>query len=206
MDNSPNMESRNYLTLDSADHIHAVLSNYAGKIARLLSRLDTQANPDFAGSLDDLLGAVYALLQAKQHGFTNRTSPIQISAVEKRAQKIAEGKIRLSGKWIAGFYFNNALFRIAAVYHRVLKIIVGGNDHVPVLVPKARRLFAQWTNSKLAIIHREVNDLKHTPRGVHDQRMVTYDDAVAAAGELLSLIEQWASTKSAAEQTPLRQS
>jgi len=35
---------------------------------------------------------------------------------------------RTDGLWIAGFYFNNALFRAAAVYHhRLLKVITGGN-------------------------------------------------------------------------------
>lgn len=146
------------------------------------------------------------MLQAKQHGFADRTRPIRIAAVQKRAQMIAAGKVRIDGKWIAGFYFNNALFRTAAIYHRVLKIIVGKNTYVPVLLPKAQALYPKWTNTKLGIVHRQVNDLKHSPRGVHDQRTVTYDDAVAAVDELLFLIETWAATNITSAPTPSKTS
>jgi len=131
-----------------------------------------QGNPDLAGSLDDFLGAVYALIQAKQHAFADRVGPIEISAVQKRAQKIAIGQVRIDGKWIAGFYFNNALFRTAAIYHRVLKIVVGEKAYVSVLVPKAKALYLQWTNTKLDTVHDQVND--NTDLGVGDGRYFTF--------------------------------
>lgn len=190
------------LTLDLTDSTHAALSNYAGRIGKLLSAPAVRANPDLAGSLDDFLGAVDALIQAKQHGFSDRTGPIEIAAVEKRAQRIAAGKVRTDGKWVAGFYFNNALFRISAIYHRVLKSVVGEKAYVPVLLPKAQALYPQWVNSKLDKVHNQVNDLKHTPRGVHDERTVTYDDAVAAVAELLVLIENWTSANISSVPTP----
>jgi hypothetical protein len=189
----PAVKENSFLRLDLTAPTHAALSNYAGRIAKLLTAPAVQANPDLAGSLDDFLGAVYALIQAHAHGFADRAGPIEITAVQKRAQKIAVGQVRTDGKWIAGFYFNNALFRTAAIYHRVLKIVVGEKAYVPVLVIKAQALYPQWTHSKLDTVHDQVNDLKHTPRGVYEQRTVTYDDAVAAVGELLVLIEAWAS-------------
>jgi hypothetical protein len=194
--------TNSYLTLDPTDQTHAVLSGYADRIARLLAAPAVQASTELAGSLDDFLGAVYALIQAKQQGFADRTGPIQIAAVEKRAQMIAAGKVRTDGKWIAGFYFNNALFRTAAIYHRVLKIVVGEKAYLPVLLPKAQALYPQWTGSKLAVVHDQVNDLKHTPRGVHDQRTATYEDAIAAVSELLTLIEVWAAANMTSAQTP----
>jgi len=33
--------------------------------------------------------------------------------------------VRTSGNWLAGFHFNSALFRIAATYHRGLKVVSG---------------------------------------------------------------------------------
>jgi len=78
------------------------------------------------------------------------------------------------------------------VQHRILKIITKKNDvSVPELRKAAKVLFPQWTSDKLDMVHSQVNDLKHTPRGVHDHRTVTYNDAVAAVGELLTLIELW---------------
>ena len=81
---------------------------------------------------------------------------------------------------------------MASIYHRILKIVVGERAYVPDLLPKAQALYPHWTNHKLDMVHQQqVNDLKHTPRGLHDQRTVKYNDGVAAAGELLDLIEAW---------------
>jgi hypothetical protein len=105
------------------------------------------------------------LIQAKKHDFADRTGAIEIAAVEKRALKIAAGKVRTDGKWIAGFYFNNALFRTAAVQHRILKIITKNNDvRIPELRKAAKVLFPQWTSDKLDMVHSQVNDLKHPKR------------------------------------------
>lgn len=37
-------------------------------------------------------------------------------------------------------------------------------------------------------VHEEVNELKHTPKGFHDTRNVTYQEALNSVGELLALI------------------
>jgi hypothetical protein len=201
MEPHPQEKSSPTLALDLIDPTYAALSRYAGRIGKLLTEPAAQGNPALAGSLDDFLGAVYALIQAKQHDFTDRAGrPIEIAAVEKRAAQIAAGRVRTDGKWIAGFYFNNALFRTAAVYHRILKIIVGEEAYVPVLFPKAQALYPGWTSVGLAKVHNQVNELKHAPRGVYDKRTVTYRDAVAAVGELLDLIETW--TAAIAPTTP----
>jgi len=179
------------LDLDPDDPLFKALFGYAGRIGKLLTVPTVLANPDLAGSLDDLLGAVYALIQAKHNKFSDRAGrPIDITPVAQRAKRIAKGSVRTNGKWIAGFYFNNALFRTAAVYHRTLKVVVGKQKgYVPDLLPEARKRYPLWTSAELDKVHNQVNDLKHTPRGMHDQRTVTYDDAVAAIGELLDLIE-----------------
>jgi hypothetical protein len=53
----------------------------------------------------------------------------------------------------------------AAIYHRVLKIIVGGNGFVPTLLPRARALYPQWTSHNLHQVHAQVYDL-NTRRAV----------------------------------------
>lgn len=190
----------------TTDPTYAALSGYAGRIAALLSVPTLQENPDVAGSLDDFLGAVYALIFAKQGNFTDRLSrSIDITAVKFRAAQVAAGEVRTDGLWMAGFHFNSAMFRMASTYHRVLKIVVGRvgrsrKDDVPTLRTEAQGLYrhwkqCDWTGVKLDMVHSQVNDLKHTPRGVHDQRTVTYGDAIAAVGELLDLMEAWTAAK-----------
>ena len=34
---------------------------------------------------------------------------------------MSEGKLRVKGAWVAGFYFNSALARMAAVFDRVVR-------------------------------------------------------------------------------------
>ncbi len=203
----PAAKTASSTTLDLEDDAtYKTLFGYAGRIGKLLTAPTVLANPDLAGSLDDFLGAVYALIQARHHKFTDRAGrPIDIKPVTQRAVQIAKGKVRTNGQWIAGFYFNNALFRTAAVYHRILKIVVGKQKaYVPELLPDARKCYPRWTCAKLDKVHSQVNDLKHTPRGVHDQRTVTYDDAVAAIGELLDLIEAWTAATAPTTSKPLR--
>lgn len=77
-------ENKQPLCLDLGDPTEAALSKFAGRIGKLLTAPTVRANPDLAGSLDDFLGAVYALIQAKRHDFTDRASrPIEIAAVRE---------------------------------------------------------------------------------------------------------------------------
>src|SRR5580704_80905 len=104
------------------------LFELAGRIATLFSSPQVQASVYMQASLDDLLGAIYSLIYARQHGYAERNHSLgtdDIQNVQVRASDICVSKVRTEGKWTAGYYFNSALFRIAAVYHRVLKTVAG---------------------------------------------------------------------------------
>jgi hypothetical protein len=180
------------LNFNPDDPRFEALFGYAGRIEKLLKAPTVPANPDLAGSLDDFLGAVYALIQAKHHDFKSRPDrPIKISPVAKMAAEIAKGTVRTNGPWIAGFYFNNALFRTAAVYHRILQIVVGKDGNVPTLQSEAIGHHGQWMSIKLHKVYSQVNELKHERQGVYAGRLVTYQEALNAIGDLLDLIEAW---------------
>jgi len=179
-------------SLDLNDPTEARLADCARRISQLLKSAAVKANAEAQSSLDDFLGAVYALIRAKQTGFRDRPGrPIAINPVRQRAAKIATGSLKTDGLWIAGFYFNNALFRTAAVYHRMLKVITGGNGYVPALLPTAHARYPHWDDAHLSKVHSQVNELKHDPHGIYHGRSVTYADALTAACDLLDLIEAW---------------
>ena len=100
---------------------------------------------------------------------------------------------------MAAFHFNSRLFRSAAVYHRLLKIVTGrpaARDWVGTLREKAKALYQQWTGSKwssqhIHAVHEQGTVLKHEPSGVYERRVVTYQDAVEGVGEVLDLLEAW---------------
>jgi hypothetical protein len=92
------------LSLNLADPSEASLSKFAGRIGKLLTVSSIRASPDLAGSLDDFLGAVYSLIQAKHHDFTDRTTrPIEIAAVEKRLFKSQQDASGQTGNPLRGF-------------------------------------------------------------------------------------------------------
>lgn len=186
--------------IDLSDATYAALSQSAGSIARLIKSAVATKNPDLSGSLDDLLGAVYALIFAKEGGYTHRPDrPIDIAVVEKRAEQVAAGQVRTDGKWMAGFHFNSALFRMSAVYHRMLKTVTAKNGDVGALRALAEEIYRQlkgvdWHNDNIRAIHGQVTTLKHTPEGIFSARreQAGYENALSAMSELLDLAEAWA--------------
>jgi len=74
----------------------------------------------------------------------------------------------------------------------MLKAATGRDDNVPRLQLDALGRYASWTSIFLYKVHTQVNELKHDPQGVRHGRLVSYADALAAACDLLDLIEAWA--------------
>jgi len=183
-------------SLDLNDPTEARLAGCARRISELLAAPAAVANADVESSLDDLLGAVYGLIRAKYKKFRDRTGRrINIKPVAQRAARIGTGNLRTTGLWIAGFYFNNALFRTAAVYHRILQVAAAphtGRNDVPTLQTAVIARYPGWNSIRLHKVHSQVNELKHEPQGVYHGRLVTYEDALTAACDLLDLIEAWA--------------
>jgi hypothetical protein len=169
-------------------------SELAERLGQLLAHAPVRNDPEALGIVDDLLGAVYALAFARRAKFVDRPKqPVEGAVITKRAKQLAKGKIRRDGKWMAGFHFNNTLYRIAACYHRALVKVTGDRDRrIDNLVPKAKGKFEHWKNDNLGVVHDQVNNLKHEPRGTHDRRLAKLKQAGAAIAELLDLMEAWA--------------
>jgi len=199
----PRHEKKIYLKIRKRtrnDPEFAKLTALAGRIAQLLGS-KPPIRQSLQACLDDLLGAVYSLIYAKHYKFVSRPQALgekDIKNVLIRARKMAASKLRTEGKWTAGFYFNNALFRTAAVYHRALKVLTGNeqvkNIHVDKLEPDAKKRYeavrhAPWANENARKVHDEVNDLKHASSGILGGRDVRVDIAVGAVTEILDLIE-----------------
>jgi hypothetical protein len=106
-------------------------------------------------------------------------------------------KLRTEGKWTAGFYFTNALFRTSGVYHRVLKILSGKEGQRNILGDvrsTVQNLYQQrrgslWEHGHVNQVHKEVVELKHISDGIREGRTVPFATATEAVEELLNLIE-----------------
>jgi hypothetical protein len=192
--------SSTLLTIDSNHSDYNALCAQARRIDVLLRVPQLEVDGEVTAPLDLFLGAIHALIRARKLGFKDRQNRAPgVGPIQVLAAQLGAGAFRDDGDWLAGFHFNNGLVRLAAVYHRLLKITVGqrnSRDHRPVLVPLAEARYQQWTNGAWAHgnadgVYDEVNDIKHEPGGLHAGRDVVFSDAVNAADEILSLIEAW---------------
>ena len=183
--------------IDVTDPTFNKLCGFADRIGTLLKSQKATSNNALVGALDDLLGAVYALIYAEENGFEDRPNqPIERGVLITRAGQLAQGKVRRDGKWMAGFHFNSAIYRLSATYHRFLKIVSGKDEKILVLGPEVEAIYRQWTksdwkNGNIREIQSQVDDLKHTPEGIYEFRRATFENAVSAVGELLDLVVAW---------------
>jgi hypothetical protein len=184
------------IKVDRNDPDQKTLSGYGNRIATLLGKRRVQSSPHMIAALDDFLGALFALLFARQGKFVDRTrQPIEVDAIERRAMQLADAAIKSEGPWLAGFHFNSAIYRIASAYHRVLKVVTGDPEtggRVKDLRPAAEKLFSVWTKQSwshddLDKVLGQVNDLKHR-HGVFYRRTVKYSQAINATKELLTVV------------------
>lgn len=190
-----------YLNLNVDDPEDLALVGCGGQILTLLKSSTAQKNCFLVATLDDFLGAIYALIFAKHNTppFENRSGPIEVPVVLKRAENVAAGSIRRSGKWLAGFHFNSALFRIAAAYHRGLKVVAGKeaskDDSKGDLLRLVEPAFPDWKHSALDHVHKEVNKLKHDGTALTFARDVTWAQAKGSVTELIELFALWISAQ-----------
>jgi hypothetical protein len=144
-------------------------------------------HPAVTDVCDYTLGAYYGLGHAMSLGFVNRPGPWQ-SAYRPHLTQYVERMLKgmpVNRRWIAGFYFNSAIQRIAACFDRVPKLLkVGGKNAF-------KRMGAANTGSYTAWgkVYAEMNVYKHDPAGRAAGRTVTVEDAVAAFGELVKLLK-----------------
>jgi hypothetical protein len=176
------------------------LCGYSRRIADLLQKQSIKNSLSMLACLDDTLGCVYSLYFAISKQYDDRMNALptsELTHVLTRAEDMSSGRVRSEGKWAAGFFFNNSLFRLAAVYHRVLKVVTNNENsrlHVPELIPKANQVIktatgSDWAHSDLEDIHSQVNGLKHTAPGTYLGRTVLFTGAIKAIDQLLVLIE-----------------
>ncbi len=162
------------------------LSDLAGRIAKAVERFRAKPKDPVVGALDDLLGAVYALVSAVEKDFKGKPGPSDFGAVVTRAQQLADGEVRKDGNWMAGFHFNSALFRISAVFDRLPKSFGG---HALARSRYQKKKGKAWDDASAHAVRLEVNRLKHKASGVFGKRRKAFDEAKLAVEQLLDLAE-----------------
>lgn len=182
------------------DPSYAKLTDFARRLETLLNKPKVKTNVHAQSTLDFLLGALYGLSLAALDGYEHRPKGKKpdFEPLVNRTALLVKGEVRLDGKWMAGFHFNSALFRLAAIYHRTLKVVTKNTDTdksvgdlMDELREKHKGWAGRWTNRNIQKLHEEVNDWKHAAQGRYEGRDVNPGHAFGATEELLTLWEAW---------------
>ncbi len=179
--------------VDLNDPTFKALGHTAARITPLLTLAHTRTDKDMIAVMDDLLGAVYALIDAHKLGFKGKGSESDYAAIDRRSTQVSIGEVKRDGNWMAGFHFNSGMFRISAVYARLV-IRFGGKPREQDARAEADRKFlaktnGAWVHKEADDIRVEVNTLKHEVGGVFGGRAADMSTALPALDQLLTLAE-----------------
>ena len=117
---------------------------------------------------------------------------LKVNSLEsRRSSKDEDDK-----NWVAGYFFNNAMFRMVALTEIGLKVLF--EKRMKMQAPNDYWWLSNWYESAFKMklnniqnARRRVNKLKHKPRiGTRNKRFETMSQGIEAFKELLALLEQ----------------
>jgi hypothetical protein len=174
-------------SIDTKDPTLKTLVGSASRIVKLLQAADAVSHDDLVGALDDLLGAVYASISAREEGFKGKRGASEFAVALDRAKDVVNGETFADGNWMPGFHFNNAMFRISAVFDRLPKAVACCQLTATKIYQKNTR--RTWKRKDAHAIREQVNIFKHSAGGLYKGRRADLKVALSAVEELLELAE-----------------
>lgn len=165
------------------------LRSIAGHLAHLSPTSGKQSTPvNFA------VGALLALAKAAQLDYpslkSRDTGGMRMWGKAKGiCLEIERGRdLPTYGEWLAGYYFNDGIIRIAVSYEHIVRHVtkLHGRELFRTLKKEGPRkgLKAEWATS-WELVHKEVNRLKHQNLKFVDGPLLKYDQALQALDHLV---------------------
>lgn len=162
----------------------------AGHLARLSSNSGQESTPsNFA------VGALLALTKAEQLDYSSlKSSETRGLRMWRKAKGICleierGGDVPTHGEWLAGYYFNDAIIRIAVAYEHIVRHAtkLHGKELFRQLKTEAlrKRGFKQEWATSWESVHKEMNRLKHQNLKFVDGPLLQYDQALQALDYLV---------------------
>ena len=137
-----------------------------------------------------LVGAAFSLMKSHLLGFNANVGSEYPNELYGIAQEIVAGELPESGSWLAGFFFNSALMRIAAGYHILLKRMFGNTDDSRNILSKKAIKTGKIHPDDINLldkVYQDVNDFKHEGgKLLRYRRVESIDEAIAAGQKLIS--------------------
>jgi hypothetical protein len=138
-----------------------------------------------------IVGCAFSLMKSHELGFDSNVGSEYPNELDDIAQKIVEAELPERGPWLAGFFFNSALMRIAAGYHILLKRMFGNTDESRKILSEKAIKAGKVHPDDIALldkIYQDVNDFKHVgAKLLRYRRIATIDEAIEAGQKLISV-------------------
>ena len=135
---------------------------------------------------DYLVGAQYGLMKAVEIGFVDRSGAWHRTYRPHLSQYVDSISTQRSvnNRWLAGFYFNSGIQRIAACFDRIPKLLgaKGANARDRMKNVNGGN-YAAWDK-----VYGEINAFKHDVAGKATGRTVSLTEAVQAFEEVVALL------------------
>ncbi len=172
----------------SKEETKVLHSRIQSDAARLKSLLIGLPNHDaITDVLDYVLGAYYGLTRAIEFGFIDRPGPWHSTYRPHLTKYLEEitNNIPPHDSWLAGFFFNSGIQRLAACFDRIPKLLgVKRADAHTQMRSINKADFTAWEK-----VYVEVNAFKHYPAGKSAGRSVTLNDALQALEQAIGFLK-----------------
>ncbi len=154
--------------------------------SKTLSELIVLFPPEHLGDLLDLtVGALVSLVRAGQLGYKERIgkalSAKYYEKLNRLASGMAKGVLPDDRPWLAGYYFNSALFRLGAAREMTSKLLTS-------LDKRKATKGSIVTPAGLDRVYDEYCSLKHDLRSLRMGRRVTFEQAMESLSELVYVL------------------
>lgn len=158
-------------------------------VALSLSGLVEACPPEHLGDLLDLTaGALASFLKARELKYQDddrigKALPDDYyGKLACRIRRMAEGTLPPRGRWISGYYFNSALFRLGAA-RAIARDLFNAVDKLN--KTKGKNLAESRTDQ----LYEEYRKLKHALRALRTGRNITFAQAVESLANLVDVLE-----------------
>ncbi len=168
-----------------AAHLKQELQRQAEYLKALLVTLPDR--DEITDVFDYVVGAQYGLMKAIEIGFVDRPGTWHSTYRPHLPQYVEHISTQkpVNDLWLAGFYFNSAIKRLAACFDRIPKLLRASGANARERMKNVNTgSYAAWDK-----VYGEINAFKHEVAGKAAGRTVSLTEAVKAFEEVIALLK-----------------
>jgi hypothetical protein len=179
------------------ENVNLDLRDSASRLSTLTASSGQQSTP-----LNFAVGAVFALLKAEALGYKSQDEVGRGLRIWEQAKQLCqqiagEALLPTEGDWLAGYFFNDGVVRIAVAFEHLVRQETNRHGHETFSDMKQaaieKEFCEDWIDSWW-LLYEELNRIRHRNKEFVNGPLVTYEKAVTSLGHLTDALE-WAHSR-----------